>query len=76
MVSNVVAHYVGSIMMLMGALVFVFFFVGFVYLFGVITYYAICTFERFYYKWIKRECPHFCIMCKFKRICDYKNTRL
>ena len=22
-----------------------------------------------YYKWIKRACPHFCILCEFKDWC-------
>lgn len=24
-------------------------------------------------KWIKRNCPHFCIMCKHRKICIAEN---
>lgn len=25
--------------------------------------------RKFYQKWIKGECLHLCILCKFKRVC-------
>ncbi len=51
---------------------------AFILLFAVwmVTYYALCGYNILLFmwtKWIKRECPHVCIWCKYKNICEKRN---
>lgn len=74
MVSNVVAHWYLYVIYIM-AFIVLFAFV----LFGLwcVFYVSFCGYNYFkfvYHKWIRRDCPHICLLCKYRRVCEYKNN--
>ena len=41
-----------------------------------VLYFLFCGFNTakfIWVKWVKRECPHICLCCKYKDICDLRN---
>ena len=41
-----------------------------------VLYFLFCGFNTakfIWVKWVKHQCPHFCITCKYKNICELRN---
>ena len=74
MLSDIVSHWYLFVFYVMILLVITTFMM---FIIWCVTYYAICGFnilKFMWIKWIKRQCPHICTFCKYKRKCELKNN--